>query len=88
MKLDRAFQAMTLALVAAALLAAAPLAQAANCTWNTTTGNWALPGDWNSCGGVAPGTNDFATIGATGIVTVNSSQAAGASQFNVARAVT
>jgi hypothetical protein len=58
------------------LLAAAPLARATNCTWNTTTGNWTTTSDW-SCGAV-PDTNDFATIGSPGIVTVNSNQAAGA----------
>ena len=78
MKLDRTFRFRALALVASAVLFAVPVAQAANCTWNTTTGNWATPGDWTSCGVAAPGTSDFATIGTTGVVTVNTGQAAGA----------
>jgi hypothetical protein len=52
---------------------AAP-AMAANCTWNTTTGNWATSGDWASCGVVVPGGSDTANILTTGVVTINTGQ--------------
>jgi hypothetical protein len=65
-----------------AILLAFPAQQAlaANCTWNTASGNWNALANWASClagnGNPAqtPGSNDTATIGATGVVTVNSAQ--------------
>ena len=68
----------TLALAAAAALSAP--AQAATCTWNTTSGNWNALTNWLNCvagngnpGGV-PGGADTAVIGATGNVTVSTPQ--------------
>ena len=62
-----------------ATLAAAP-ASAASCTWNTAAGNWAAVINWTACvtgngnpGGV-PGAADTATIGAAGVVTINTGQ--------------
>src|SRR5450755_691720 len=72
-----AFQ-LSFVLAAATATLVAPMAQAASCAWNTTTGNWALAGDWGTCGGLVPGTSDLATIGATGVVTVDTGQTAGA----------
>ena len=65
-----------------AILLAFPAQQAfaANCTWNVTTGNWATPSDWTSCGlgngnpAATPGSNDTANIGASGVVTINTGQ--------------
>jgi len=65
-------------LVGLFLSLAVPDARSANCTWNTTTGNWATAADWTNCGVSPPGTSDYASIGATGIVTVNTGQNAGA----------
>ena len=65
---------VALALVlGASALAAPPLAPAATCIWNGTTGNWSDSTRW-SCLAV-PGENDTATIGngtvdITGSVTV------------------
>ncbi len=66
-----------------ASMASAP-AFAASCTWNSTTGNWNELAKWLACvtgngnpGGV-PGAADSATIGATGVVTVNTAQNIGA----------
>jgi hypothetical protein len=71
----------TLALAAAAALgAAAPGAQAATCTWNTTNGNWNALANWLNCvagngnPGGTPGGADTANIGSTGVVTVNTTQ--------------
>jgi len=64
--------------IVATTLPGSHVAHAANCIWNTTTGNWALPGDWSTCAGIVPGTSDLATIGATGVVTINTGQTAGA----------
>jgi len=48
--------------------------QAASCTWNPATGNWANAGNW-SCGIVPTGpANDSATIGAAKTVTIDSAQ--------------
>ena len=75
-KLNRATLAMAGLL---ATLAATP-ASAASCTWNTTNGNWAAIFNWTACvtgngnPAGAPGTADSASIGAAGVVTVNSSQ--------------
>ncbi|HYP68294.1 MAG TPA: choice-of-anchor D domain-containing protein [Thiobacillaceae bacterium] len=77
-KPDRPIQFASNVVLAAVLSVAISVAHAANCTWNATTGNWAIAGDWASCGGLVPGTSDTATIDATGIVTVNSAQSAGA----------
>ena len=63
-----------LALAAAAALGSlsgAP-AQAASCTWNPATGNWANAGNWTCA--VVPGAADSATIGAAKTVTINSGQ--------------
>ena len=70
------------ALALAAALALLPMqdALAASCTWNTTAGNWAALANWATCvagngspAGV-PGAADTATIGATGLVTINTGQ--------------
>ena len=73
----------TAAFMALGLLASGS-ASAANCTWNSTNGNWNELAKWLSCvtgngnpGGV-PGSADNATIGAAGVVTVNSGQSIGA----------
>ena len=69
-------------LAVAALLAslASTPARAAGCTWNTTSGNWNALANWLGCatgngnpGGV-PGAADSATIGAAGVVTINTGQ--------------
>ena len=60
-----------------ASMASAP-ALAASCTWNTTIGNWAALANWLACTGGVPGAADSATIGALGVVTVNSNQNVGA----------
>jgi hypothetical protein len=80
------FSRSSVALAAAALvgtLAATP-ASAASCTWNTTNGNWNALANWANCvagngnpGGV-PGSADSASIGAAGVVTVNTAQSIGA----------
>ena len=71
-----------LALAAAAVLGplAATPASAAVCTWNTAAGNWAALANWAACvagngnpAGV-PGSSDTATIGAAGVVTINTGQ--------------
>ena len=71
-----------LALAAAAVLGplAATPASAATCTWNTAAGNWAALANWAACvagngnpAGV-PGSSDTATIGAAGVVTINTGQ--------------
>ena len=66
-----------------ASLASAP-ASAASCTWNSTNGNWNELAKWLACVtgngnpvGV-PGAADSASIGAAGVVTVNSAQRVGA----------
>ncbi|MBL8314558.1 MAG: S-layer family protein [Rubrivivax sp.] len=80
-----AFTRSSVALAAAALmgsLAATP-ASAAVCTWNAANGNWNAFANWLTCaagnGNPAgtPGSNDSATIGATGVVTVNTAQNVG-----------
>ena len=62
-----------------ASMASAP-AFAASCTWNSTNGNWNELAKWLACvagngnpGGV-PGAADSATIGAAGVVTINTGQ--------------
>jgi hypothetical protein len=72
------------ALAAAAALGWASPAQADTCTWNTTVGNWNALANWLACvtgngspPGV-PGSADSATIGAAGVVTVNTAQRIGA----------
>ena len=77
-------QARRTALALAAAAALGPLAampaSAASCTWNTTSGNWAAIVNWTACAtgngnpAGAPGAADTATIGAAGVVTVNSAQ--------------
>jgi hypothetical protein len=57
---------------ACALMTCAQGASAANCVWNTSTGNWSTAGDW-SCGAV-PGSTDSATISGTQTVIINSAQ--------------
>ncbi len=65
-------------------LFAAGTASAANCTWNSTNGNWNELAKWLSCvtgngnPAGAPGSADNATIGAAGVVTVNTAQSIGA----------
>ena len=72
------------ALALAAAAALGPLAvmpaSAAVCTWNVAAGNWAALANWLACvagngnpAGV-PGAADTATIGAAGIVTLNTGQ--------------
>ena len=76
------FTRSSVAWAAAALLGslAATPASAATCTWNTTTGNWNALANWLTCvtgnGNPAqtPGSSDTATIGAAGVVTVNTAQ--------------
>ncbi len=55
-------------------------ASAANCTWNTTVGNWAGAFNWTSClagngnpAGV-PGAADNSTNGASSVITINTAQ--------------
>ena len=76
------FTRSSVALAAAALvgsLTATP-ASAANCIWNAAAGNWNALANWLTCvagnGNPAqtPGSNDSATIGAFGVVTVNTAQ--------------
>jgi hypothetical protein len=68
------------ALLAILLAFPAQQALAAACTWNVTSGNWATPSDWLSCGtgngnpATTPGSSDTANIGATGVVTINTGQ--------------
>ena len=75
-KLNRATLAMAGLL---ATLAATP-ASAASCTWNTTNGNWAAIVNWTACvtgngnPAGAPGAADSASIGAPGVVTINTGQ--------------
>ncbi len=52
-------------------------AQAANCTWNTASGNWAAIVNWAACASGTPGAADTASIGAAGVVTVNTAQTIG-----------
>ncbi len=68
-----------LALAAAAAIGPwAPIpAVAATCSWNTTSGNWATAGNWINCNGTVPSSSDIANIGSSGVVTVDSAQAAG-----------
>ena len=71
---------LTLALAGVlAGMAAAP-ASAATCTWNTSNGNWAAIVNWAACAAgngnpvQSPGAADTATIGAAGLVTINTGQ--------------
>jgi hypothetical protein len=65
-----------------AILLAFPAQQAlaANCTWNTAAGNWNALANWLTCAtgngnpAQTPGSADTATIGAAGVVTVNTAQ--------------
>ncbi|MBL0166910.1 MAG: hypothetical protein IPP85_07090 [Propionivibrio sp.] len=67
-------------LLAILLACSAQQALAATCTWNTTNGNWAALGNWVACvagsGNPAgtPGSVDTATVGAAGVVTINTGQ--------------
>lgn len=72
-------QVSSAALIALGLLASGS-ASAASCTWNSTNGNWNELAKWLSCvtgngnpGGV-PGSADSASIGAAGVVTINTGQ--------------
>ncbi|MEF8720319.1 MAG: choice-of-anchor D domain-containing protein [Candidatus Accumulibacter necessarius] len=68
-----------------AILLAFPAQQAlaANCTWNTAAGNWNALANWLNCAtgngnpAQTPGSVDTATIGAAGVVTVNTAQNVG-----------
>ncbi len=79
------FTRSSVALAAAALIGSltATPASAASCTWNTAAGNWNALANWLNCvagnGNPAqtPGSNDTATIGAAGVVTVNTAQNVG-----------
>ena len=76
------FTRSSVALAAAALIGSltATPASAANCIWNAAAGNWNALANWLTCvagnGNPAqtPGSNDSATIGAFGVVTVNTAQ--------------
>jgi hypothetical protein len=80
----RAFHARALAVAALLGGCALPSAQAATCTWNTTSGNWNALANWINCvtgngnpTGV-PGAADTANIGAAGVVAVTNAQAVNA----------
>jgi hypothetical protein len=83
--IQKSFKRHSLSLAAAAALAVASApASAATCTWNTAAGNWNALANWLNCvagngnPGGTPGANDSASIGAAGVVTVNSAQRIGA----------
>ena len=78
----RGIRKSALALAAAAVLGPLSVtpAAAAGCTWNTTSGNWAAIVNWSACATgngnpvQSPGAADTATIGAAGLVTINTGQ--------------
>ena len=62
-----------LAAAALLVLAAVPVEEARGltCTWNPSSGNWVVAGNW-SCGAVPTGPDDdSATIGVSKTVTIN-----------------
>ncbi len=64
-------------LMAASLLVASSVVQAALCTWNVANGNWSVIANWSGCSDVAgPSTR---TPGATDTALINS----GAASFNI-----
>ncbi|MDE2615069.1 MAG: hypothetical protein KGL78_16670, partial [Burkholderiales bacterium] len=71
------------ALAAALALLGAGSAEAASCTWNVAAGNWNALVNWLNCAAgngnpaSTPGSGDTATIGATGVVTINTAQSVG-----------